>query len=184
MIAYIICEGDFDTQLLKIVLPQELLQKVEVVSAGGQYAAKSLARSLIVRRQVPVALVLDADLIDPDLIQERRTSIQEILESVSINTPVKVILAVPQIESILFQDRGLLSRLIGLEINSDTVVNSRNQPKKTLEKLISQSENYQSKSQLISQLAHEDLEALRNAPVIQELVKFLQSVREPAKVWS
>ncbi|BBC22561.1 hypothetical protein [Pseudanabaena sp. ABRG5-3] len=182
MIAYIVCEGDFDTQLLKAVLPKDLLQKVEIVSAGGQYAAKSLARSLIVRRQAPVALVLDADLIDPDLIQERCTSIQELLESVSINTPVKVILAVPQIESILFQDRGLLCRLMGLEITSDTVVNARNQPKKALEKLISQSKSYQGQSQIINQLVHEDLEILRKDPVIQELVQFLQSVREPAKV--
>lgn len=181
MIAYIICEGDFDTQLLKVVLPKELLQKVEVVSAGGQYAAESLARSLIVCRQVPVALVLDADLIDPDLTQQRRKSVQEILESVSINTPVKVILAIPEMETIFFQDKVLLSRLLGLEINTETIIWANFQPRKALEKLISQSENYHSQSQIINQLACEDLETLRKAPVIQELVQFLQSVREPAK---
>lgn len=182
MIAYIICEGDCDTQLLKVVLPKELLQKVEVVSAGGQYAAESLARSLIVRRQVPVALVLDADLIDPDLTQERCHSIQEILESLSINTPVKVILAVPEMETIFFQDKALLSRLLGLDITSETMIWANFQPRQALEKLISQSENYQSQSQIINQLVHEDLEILRKSPVIQELAQFLQSVREPAKV--
>jgi len=182
MIAYIICEGDCDTQLLKVVLPKELLQKVEVVSAGGQYAAESLARSLIVRRQVPVALVLDADLIDPDLTQERRHSIQEILESLSINTPVKVILAIPEMETIFFQDKALLSRLLGLDITSETMIWANFQPRQALEKLISQSDNYQSKSQIINQLVHEDLEIIRKSSVIQELVQFLQSVREPAKV--
>jgi len=53
---------------------------------------------------------LIADLIDPDLTQECRNSIQEILESVlSINVPVKVILAIPRMETMFFQDKVLLS---------------------------------------------------------------------------
>jgi len=182
MIAYIVCEGDFDVQLLKVILPKELLQNIEVVPAGGLYAAESLARSLIVRRQVPVVLVLDADLVDPDLVKERRTSIQETVESVSINTLVKVILATPEMETIFFQDSLLLSRLLGQEITQETMIWATFQPRKTLEKLLAQSECYHSQSQLIEQLVNENLETLRKAPVIQELIQFLQSVREPAKV--
>jgi len=128
-------------------------------------------------------LFLIADLIDPDLTQECRNSIQEILESVlSINVPVKVILAIPRMETMFFQDKVLLSRLLGLDITSETMIWANFQPRQALEKLISQSDNYQSKSQIINQLVHEDLEIIRKSSVIQELVQFLQSVREPAKV--
>ncbi len=63
MTAYLVCEGDRDAQLLKRVLPEEILNNVEIISAGGLSAVKSLARSLIVRRQAPVAIVMDADVI-------------------------------------------------------------------------------------------------------------------------
>lgn len=103
MIAYIVCEGLFDEQLLTTVLPGELLNDVKVVSAGGVSAVKSLARSLVVRRQVPVVIVVDADSVVPELVQELLKDIEEIVESVAINTPVKVIAAVPDMETIFFQ---------------------------------------------------------------------------------
>jgi hypothetical protein len=103
MISYIVCEGTFDVELLKYILPQDLLNDVEIVAAGGLSAIKSLSRSLLVRRQVPVAIVADADSIVPELVQERHNSIEELVRSVSIDTPVKVILAVPSIEIILAQ---------------------------------------------------------------------------------
>jgi hypothetical protein len=182
MIAYIVSEGLFDAQLLKGVLPGELLENVEIVPAGGVSAAKSLARSLLVRRQVPVAIVVDADSVAPDLVQERIKNIEEIVESVSVNTPVKVILAVPELEIIFFQDSLLLSHLLGYVPSQDILNLAAFQPRKALEQLLSQSEKYHSRSQIVNQLANEDIEILRKAPVIQEVIHFLQSVREPAKV--
>lgn len=182
MIAYIVCEGSFDVQLLKIVLPKELLNKVEVVAAGGLSAVKSLARSLIVRRQVPVAIVVDADSVAPEIIQERLKSIEELVESVSANIPFKVISAVPQTEIIFFQDIGLLSRLLGYEPSQDMLTIAAFQPCKTLKELLSQSHKDHSFSQILNQLTNEDLEILRQAPFIQELVHFLQSVQKIATV--
>jgi hypothetical protein len=181
MIAYIVCEGIFDAQLLKRVLPQELLDNVEVVSAGGISAVKSLARSLIVRRQVPVAIVVDAD-VAPDLVQERLKNIEEIVESVSVNTPVKVIIAVPEIEIIFFQDSLLLSRLLGYEPSQDMLTCAAFEPRKTLEKLLSQSPKNYSYSEIISELTNKDIEIIRKASIIQEVIHFLQSVRETAKI--
>jgi hypothetical protein len=54
------------------------------------------------------------------------------------------------------------------------------QPKQALKQLVSQSKNFLSQSQLVEQLTHEDLEILRKAPVIQEVIQFLQSARETA----
>ncbi|MDJ0618882.1 MAG: hypothetical protein QNJ63_19430 [Calothrix sp. MO_192.B10] len=180
MTVYIVCEGNLDAQLLKRVLPEELLNNVEIVPAGGLSAVKSLARSLIVRRQSPVAVVMDADVITPEKVEERRQDTEEILTSVAANTPVKVILAVPTIEIIFFQDVPLLSRLLGYAPPKDILSLAAEQPKKALTQLISQSKKYQNQSQLIEQLTNEDIEILHKTPFIQEIIQFFQSVGETA----
>jgi hypothetical protein len=182
MTAYLVCEGARDAQLLKRVLPEELLHNLEIIPAGGLSAIKSLARSLIVRRQAPVAIVMDADVIIPEQVEERLKDTEKIISSVAANTPVKVILAIPTIETIFFQDISLLSRLLGSTPSQDILSLAIYQPWEALKKLIAQSEKYQSQSQLVEQLTNEDLEILRKTTVIKEIVQFLQSVRETADI--
>ena len=183
MIAYIICEGRFDTQILQTILPKQLLEEVEFVVAGGISSVKSLARSIVVRRQVPVAIVVDADSTVPEIVQMRTNSITEIVESVSVNTPVKVILYIPTIEAIFFQDHQLLSRLLGYSPSQDELTLAVSEPKKILKQLIAKSEKVNDLTQFINQfinkLSDEEIDNLRNASVIQELISFLQAVREP-----
>lgn len=182
MIAYIVCEGISDVELLQRVLPKELLNDVEIVAAGGLSAIKSLSRSLLVRRQVPIAIIADADSVAPDLVQERLNSIEELVKSVAIDTPVKVILAVPSIEIIFFQDSNLLSRLLGYEPSQEMLSLATSQPHKALREMLSQSQRDYRQSPLFQQLTHEDIETLRKTQVMQEIIHFLQSVQETATV--
>ncbi|MEE3717588.1 hypothetical protein V2H45_12560 [Tumidithrix elongata RA019] len=182
MIAYVICDSVYGKQLLKTILPKRSLNQVEVVSTTGISSVKSLARSLVVLRQVPVFIVVDADSTIPELNQQYSKDIAEIVESVSVNTPVKVFLFVPEMESIFFQDIHLLSRLLGYSPSQDELDRAVTQPRKVLEHLISRSEVVRDKSEAIDRLANENLEILQSAPVIQELIHFLESVREPVKV--
>jgi hypothetical protein len=180
MIAYIVCEGDFEAQLLQRILPKSLLTGVQIVAAGGFSAAKSLARSLLVRRQVPMAIVVDADSVDPDLIQERLTSTENIISSVAVNTSTRVILAVPSFEMIFFQDHFLLARLLGYEPSQDMLNLAISQPRKALQQLLANS--HTNPSQIINKLTDEEMATLLKAPVIQELIHFLTSVQELATV--
>ncbi|WP_293152681.1 MULTISPECIES: hypothetical protein [unclassified Microcoleus] len=180
MITYIVCEGNFDAQLLKIAIPEKLLNDVEVVAAGGGYAINSLARSLVVRRQVPVMIVVDADSVEPELVQQRLKDIEEIVGGVAANTPVKVVMAVPEIEIIFFQDVSLLSRLLGYIPPKDILDMAVYQPRKALEQLISRSEIIHNSSEIIDRLTKEEIEILRSSSVMQEIAHFLQSVRETA----
>jgi hypothetical protein len=182
MITYILCKGDFDAQLLKTVLPENSLTDIGVVAAGGVYAMKSLARSLIVRRRVPVLIVFDADSAVPELVELRRNDIEEIVGFVAGKTPFKVVPAVPEMDIIFFQDVSLLSRLLGYIPPQDILDLAVFQPKQALEQLLSQSEIIQDRSQIIDRLAKEDIEILRSSSVMQEIVHFLESVRETASV--
>ncbi len=180
MITYIICEGSFDAQLLKTVLPANLLTDVGVVAVGRVSGVESLARSLVVRRRVPVVIVVDADSVVPELVQQRRKDIEETVESVSINTPVKVVMAVPEMEIIFFQDVSLLSRLLGYIPHQDILDRAVIQPKQALEELIARSELIHDRSQILDRLTNKDIEILQLSSVMQEIVHFLQSVRETA----
>lgn len=180
MITYMICEGSFDAQLLKTVLPANLLTDVGIVATGRVSGVESLARSLVVRRRVPVIIVVDADSVVPELVQQRRKDIEEIVEIVSVNTPVKVVSAVPEIEIIFFQDVSLLSRLLGYIPPKDILDMAVYQPRKALEQLISQSEIIHDRSEIIARLTNEDIEILRSSSVMQDIVHFLQSIRETA----
>lgn len=180
MTAYIVCEGERDAQLLKRLLPEEFVSNVEIVAAGGISAVKSLARSLIVRRQSPVVIVADADTTVPEQVEQRLKDTEEIVGNIAVNTPVKVVLAVPTLEIIFFQDVSLLSRLLGYVPSQDVLRLAVYQPWQTLKQLISQSKNFQSQAQLVEQLTNEDLEVLRKAPVVQEIIQFFQSARETA----
>jgi hypothetical protein len=180
MTAYIVCEGEYDAHLLRCLLPEELISDVEVVAAGGLSAVKSLARSLIVRRQSPVAIVADADAVLPEHVEQRLQDIEEVVGNIAANTPVKVILAVPEIEAIFFQDISLLSRLLGYSPSQDTISLAIYQPKQALNQLISQSESLQSQAQLVDKLTEKDIRELRKSKVIQEVIKFLETVRATA----
>ncbi len=182
MIAYIVCEGVSDVKLLQCILPKELLNGVEIVAAGGLSAIKSLSRSLLVRRQVPVAIVADADSVAPDLVQERLSSIEELVESVAVDTPVKVILAIPSIDVIFFQDSVLLSRLLGYKPSQEMLSLAISQPHKALRQLLSQSEMNYGQSPITNRFTNEDIEIIRKAPVIQEVMYFLQSAQKTANV--
>lgn len=180
MLAYIICEGDFDAQLLKTVLPANLLTDVGVVVGGKVYNIKSLAMSLIVRRRVPVLIVFDVGSPVPELVELRRQDIEEVVLWVAGKTPVKVVPAVPEIEIIFFQDVSLLSRLLGYTPPQDILDRAVFLPKQALEESIARSDKIQDISQIIDRLTDEDIEILRSSSVMQEIVQFLQFVRETA----
>jgi len=181
MKAYIVCEDDLDSQLLQRLLPEELLNTVGIVAAGSLSSVKSMARSLVVRRRVPVAIVVDAETVNSDQVEERRREIKEIVEGVAANMPVGVILAVPAIESLFFQNISLISRLFGCVPAQERLGMAVYEPGKALQQLIAESKQYQNQSNLIEQLTPEDLEILRKTPVVQEIFQFLQSVRETAE---
>lgn len=182
MIAYIVCEGSDDAQILKMIVPPYLLNEVGIAPAGGESSLRSLARSLVVRRRVPIVVVFDANSTVPELIWERVKDIKEIVECVSVDSPIEVLAFAPEMESIFFQDINLLTKIIGFNPSRNILDLALSQPKKALDELLSQSGKVSDRSQVINQLAHENTKNLQAHPVIQGLISFLQTIRKPATV--
>lgn len=82
MIAYIVIEGSLDEKLLQRLLPAKLLCDVGIVAAGSLSSVTSMSRSLAVRRQVPLLIIVDADSVESRLIEERRSELKYIVAGV------------------------------------------------------------------------------------------------------
>jgi hypothetical protein len=178
MIAYVITQEEHDAQLLQRLLPQELLEDVSFVVEEGLSSAKSLARSLIVRRRVPVALMMDADTVASELIAERRQSTTELLEIVAGGIPYRVVMAVPEMEGIYFQAPSLIERVYGQNVSGSILTLSRISPKAALQELSAQLQTAPDRTTLLDALTSQDMESMRESPVIQELSEFLVLARD------
>ena len=100
--AYVVVEGAADAEILRAVIDPELLSDVEIVPAGGVAYVPSLARSLLVRRRVPVAIFVDSHSLDKGVITDRRTEFKGLLNAVAGRDSTEVVLAIPEMEAIFF----------------------------------------------------------------------------------
>jgi hypothetical protein len=59
--AYLVTETKESANFLRKVLPQDILQMVEIVSSRKKYGASSLAGTIMSDRSCPVLLIVDAE---------------------------------------------------------------------------------------------------------------------------
>jgi hypothetical protein len=181
MIAYIVTEGSLDEKLLQRLLPSELLCDVGIVAAGSLSSVTAMSRSLAIKRKVAILVVVDSDSVEPRAIAYRRTDINEMVSGIAVE-PVEVVLAVPQMEVVLFHDRTLLTQWFGDRITQEDLIRAEFQPRQVLERLLAASPNSLTLTTMIEQLTDLQVESLRQATVIQEAIGFLRSVQSVAEV--
>ena len=178
---YIVCEGISDKQILESLLPKELLDTVVIADAGPLSSIISLARSLLVRRQAPVLVFADANATSPKQVSARQHDIDEFIGGVAIS-PFKVVLAVPEIETIFFHDISLLSRLTGQTLSPEILTTAIYQPSQVLSQLMPEERSKKNYAALLEQLSESDRDSLSHAPPIQDVIEFLQAVKGVASV--
>jgi hypothetical protein len=178
MIAYVVAHRPLDADLLRRLLPAELCQQVSFVAGGGISGVLSMATTLVADRETPVAIVEDANSVDPVAIQERQRDDADFLKSHSPGIPTTVIMAVPQLESIFFKDPQLLHRLFDGRVTEEILALAKTQPRRALQELIAGPDSISDLSALLAALTPEDLASLRRSDVIQELSDFLVKVRQ------
>ena len=98
--AYIVVEGKQNSNLLKQMLPVNVLSDIEIIGMSSWYAAFSLASTIMSERSRPVILIVNALSNDSAHIQERIQNLESLMLPASSSAPYKVLLAVPSIEAI------------------------------------------------------------------------------------
>lgn len=114
----IVTEGPTDAAILRAILASVPdLPEYETVAAGGWSAADSLARSYLLIGKNDVALVVDADSRDPNVVEDRKRFLRRSLASVPSRTRFEVVVMEPTIESLLLEDRNDLEVLAGKSVS-------------------------------------------------------------------
>jgi hypothetical protein len=176
--AYILVEAAMDAELLRRVLAPEAQKDAEFVVASS--GIPSLARTLLVRRRVPVAVFVNADSLNPSLINERRDGMEELIRAAAASIPVKVVFVVPEVEALFFLCPDVIERVIG-PIRPEFVVLGKRDPRGVLTQIAKENNRKWDVAQALAFLTPADVECLRKSEAIQELTAFLTSV-EPAAV--
>jgi hypothetical protein len=140
----IIVEGESDKVIVETVLKSVIsTPPFGVVAAGGRSSAVSLARSYFTLPgslfRLPgslVALLVDADTVDSQQVQEQQRILTDSLAAVAPTWAFEVFVAVPEIESCLFADREALKAVVGESLTDEMLIQARFQPKVVLQKLL------------------------------------------------
>lgn len=176
MKTYIVVEGSNDAEILRVILPSKTLRNSHILVGGGKSSGVSLARSLISDRGDPLLLVMDADTVHHEAILEQEKELRELLGAVAIHTPYDVILAIPQLEVIFFQDLGVLANTLQLPIDHEVAVNGAYEPQKALNALFKQSPYHiQSQGQFLQLLNDTTRHHIAQHPIIQKIVEFVSN---------
>jgi hypothetical protein len=173
---YLLVEGQNDAAFLRKVLSPEALRGVELIVAGQGIA--SLARSLLIVRRCPVAVLIDADSIEPDVVAEEQQSTEELIRLAAASTPVKVVTAVPQIESWFFAAPKSIERVIGAKVSDDFIELGQRDPKGVLKLLARKNNGEWEVEKAIDMLEASDIDRIRAIPVVEELTTFLEEMQK------
>jgi hypothetical protein len=176
--AYVFVEGPSDVQFLERLLAPEAAKNVVFVPAGGASYLPSLARSVLVRRRKPVAVFMDSDSVEPEVIEERRENTEELIKAAAGNIPVKVIFAVPEIETLFFSSPEVIERVLGENVPPEFLALGQRDPTGVLRELANRSHRQWDMKVALRSLDAHDLERMRSAPPVRELNNFLLSLPE------
>jgi hypothetical protein len=173
--AYLVAESELDIKLLKRLLPADIVAQTEFVAAGGAYAARSMAGTLLAERMRPVALVVDSDTQDEQAVREKRETIISLLRQASASTPFEVFMAVPSVEGVLFQDQAILKNVVESILPQTEWQSAKSSPHQFME-IVHKFNKEQLLSEALEKLRTEQFQSLCQNPLLTELGHFLASV--------
>ncbi|MDM8548588.1 hypothetical protein QUF72_00865 [Desulfobacterales bacterium HSG2] len=176
--AYLITEGKHEADILRAVLPDEILRLTEFIVGDGRYSAQSLAHSVLAMEQVPAALVLNADTSDSASVQEQLELLRYSIVQASHGTESEVFLAVPEIEILLVRDMGFIAQFAEKKEFSDLEREfARLNPKKFLISALA-NESYDDimLQRILDRMDKQTIRTIQNAPLIAQLNDFINSI--------
>jgi hypothetical protein len=171
----IFVEGAFDRELIAKLLGDLRGQYPFRLHAGrGLNALRPLARKSLVVDRSPVALVVDAESIDRDLVAAQKRDLEDYLAWGASGVPFKVIQFVPEAEVIFFEQQGFLQRVLKRRLTPSDVLAGKVAPRRFLDSQFAVA--HRSRTELLRKLGVSEIVALRAHPQVQELREFVKQV--------
>ena len=175
--SYLITEGNLDKFFLEKILPSNISDKVRIVSGDGMNSAISLARSRYIDGNNKILLLVDADTVDPIIVEDKREKIENMIYSLSGASKVKIVVFVPEIEKLLVTDKAFIESYFDKNLNDFEFDLIQNDPKFGLLKLTK--DNSKSISQICTELLNQAdetvIKKMQNHHQIQEIINYFKS---------
>jgi len=150
---------------------------IEIRAAGPSSSLYSAARTLLAVRGEPVALLLDADSTYPEAVARRRLTAEEVVGDVASSAPLRVLVAVPALEALLFLRSDPVARSFGEAASDEHMLElGRLNPREALKRLDPGGDWSNASLNLVCSLNDEDIAELRSTPPIHELLEFLRDL--------
>lgn len=134
-----VVEGTFDQMVVERALRSVGRTPGRVVVAGGLHRLVPLAMSMLARWPEPLVLLADADTTDADAIEVRRHELTAELGWVNGAPPFRVVLAVPEIEAVFFDEDASseywIERVLGVALSPRDRIEAHFAPKRVLHRL-------------------------------------------------
>lgn len=172
--AYVVTEGKTDVELLKRVLPERIVQATEFVPGHGMDSARSLARSILASKRLPVALVVDADTDDERTVREREGFLDYYLRQAAAGIPFRVFTAIPEIEAVFFEDQSFVEEITKQHFSARDWEFAKRHPKECLTRAIPGASL--ASEAVLDSLSGTTVRAMQQHPLVRGLTEFLSSV--------
>jgi hypothetical protein len=180
MIAHIGTDSDFIAALLQRILTEEERADIEIENAG--ISMYSVARTLLASRGKPVAVVIDANTPNPEGVEQVWQGADEMLGNVARGVlPYKVVVAVPEIEALFFQRPEVLRRRFDGAVTDHLLELAQYSARAALRKLAADGDSGQLRWDILKTLTDEEVAALHQTDLIQEVLGFIGLVRRRAR---
>ncbi|QRK12145.1 hypothetical protein JQX13_20150 [Archangium violaceum] len=170
----LIVRGKAMVLVFRKLLEPEFGRELHVLESDHTGDGVSLARSILLNRKSIVALVTDAK---PEELRQTHRSIVYLLISVACADLWKVALLVPQMEVLLFQERGVLRQVLGREPTEAELTRGQTEPRRVLEEQLGL-ESWALDEELCRRLETVDMSPLAGQPAVQQVRQFFQAHRE------
>ena len=168
MSSYIVVEGTLERFILEQVLPEEVCAQSTFVVGHGYTPTLSKVRSLLVSSDRPVSVIVETETTNQARISEKEDFIRQLLRQLSSPEHFHVILAIPDMEVVFFQDRSLLETLVGRSVSDEQWETGQTHPKEVLQKIW---QTMDLQKALKTRLTSPVIQQLRETDLIQQIIR-------------
>jgi hypothetical protein len=163
--------------LAKLLSVEQNAGLIEIRATEPLSSLYSAARTLLAVRGEPVALLLDADSTVPEAVARRQLGAEEVVGEAGSSAPVRVLVAVPALDAMLFTRRGPVARVFGAAFSDESALElGRLNPREALKRLDPGGHWWTASLRLVDALDDEDIAELRSMSPIHELIDFVRDI--------
>ena len=174
MAVSVLTESNFDGMLLTRLLGEgHERDDVEVRVVPGLSSGYSVARTILAVKRAPVAVVIDADSPEPDVAAERKRRAEEVLADVAGSVPFRVIVAVPELEILLFERPERLHVVFG-GVDPHVFEVARLSLRCAIAKLAPNEPYDIARFRILRAMDADDIRVLRDTDLIRDLLDFIE----------